>query len=269
MVLEAIVNPYKSRKNPWEMFFVGFGYSTVAIVISLFVFTDFASLVSIFLTAMLCIPLIYNTIRLEEKKGIQAEKKFLLKEHGPTLEYFTFLFFGFIVSFTFWFVTLPPETASSLFSVQINTIEKINNPLTGNFINSSAVVTILLNNLKVLVFCLLFSFFFGFGAIFILAWNASVIGVAIGQYISTSLSEGLFSAVSLGFGKFILHGMPEIIAYFIAGLAGGIISIAVIRHDFGGGKFKKVLVDSVDLILFAVLILLLAAITEVHVSSLV
>ena len=57
-------------------------------------------------------------------------------------------------------------------------------------------------------------------------------------------------------------------AYFAAGLAGGIISIAVIKHDFGTQKFEHVLLDSVDLILVAVFLLVLAGLIEVFVTPL-
>ena len=59
------------------------------------------------------------------------------------------------------------------------------------------------------------------------------------------------------------------IAYFMAGLAGGIISVAVINHDIKSEKFKHILLDSVDLSAGAVVILVLAALLEVFVSPLV
>jgi len=56
------------------------------------------------------------------------------------------------------------------------------------------------------------------------------------------------------------------LAYFTAGLAGGIISIAVIKHDFGSKKFTHVLIDSLDLIVISLVILLIAAFIEVHIT---
>jgi uncharacterized membrane protein SpoIIM required for sporulation len=64
------------------------------------------------------------------------------------------------------------------------------------------------------------------------------------------------------------HGVFEILSYFVAGLAGGIISIAVTNHDFGTKKFQHVLLDSIDLILLSVLLLLVAALVEVFVTPL-
>ena len=64
----------------------------------------------------------------------------------------------------------------------------------------------------------------------------------------------------------MIHGIPEIAAYFVAGLAGGIISVAVIRHDFGTKRFKHILFDSLDLIVISIFILLVAAAIEVFIT---
>ena len=66
-----------------------------------------------------------------------------------------------------------------------------------------------------------------------------------------------------------IHGLLEITAYFIVALAGGIVSIAVIKHEFGTEKFWEVLQDSLNLIIMAVAILFIAALLEVFVTPLV
>ena len=291
MVLESIMNPKKAERKPWEMFFVGLLYSSIAIVLSLWIFKEQSSLVMVFLTVIACVPLMYHTIKLEEKKDTQiAKERILLKEHSKALSFFIFLFLGFLLSFTIWYIFLPGEIVETIFHTQISTIEVINSQFTGEAIHSSSVVAssvdtstlftrIFSNNIKVLFFCIFFSFFYGAGAIFILTWNASVIGAAMGTFIRNNLSVivnkiGWVKAAtylhvfSLGLLRYSIHGIPEILAYFTGGLAGGIISVAVIRHDLGTEKFKHILIDSIDLIVLAVVILFLAALLEVFVTPL-
>ena len=74
--------------------------------------------------------------------------------------------------------------------------------------------------------------------------------------------------VSLGLIRYLLHGIPEILAYFTAGLAGGIISIAIVRHDLTKPKFKHIMLDSLDLIFGSLVLLFLAALIEVFVTPL-
>ena len=76
----------------------------------------------------------------------------------------------------------------------------------------------------------------------------------------------LHQSFSLGFLRYMIHGSLEILAYFTAALGAGIISIAVARHEFADDKFKRILLDSVDLLVISVVILLAAALVEVYVT---
>lgn len=272
MVLESIINPLAAEKRPWEMLVIGFVYCSVALFLSLWIFEGQASLVMVFLTVLACVPLMYSTINVEEEKDLTMKNEhWLLKEHSKALSFFMFLFLGITVAIALWYVVLPSSMVSNLFSIQTQTINTINSRVVGNFAQSMGLTSkILLNNLKVMVFCLLFAFAYGAGAIFILTWNASVIGVAIGNFVKSNLSNysNYFHVTAFGLLRYLTHGSFEILAYFIAGLAGGIISIAVIRHDFRTKKFEHVVIDSADLILIAVLILILAALVEVYVTPL-
>ncbi len=281
MVLETIINPITAERKPWEMIFIGIVYSLVAVGLSYWIFHEHMSLVMVFLATMVSVPLLYNTIKLEEKKDmVVSEEKILLKEHGKVLSFLLFLFIGFTITFASCYVLFPNDLTQTAFSVQTQTITNINTGATGNFHNSLNVFSrILLNNLKVLVFCILFAFIYGLGAIFILTWNASVIGAAIGSFIKVGIAKeanllgfaavaNYFQAISLGVLRYSIHGIPEIAAYFIGGLAGSIISIAVVRHDLGTKKYENILLDSSDLIVIAIVVLFLAALLEVYVTPL-
>ena len=281
MVLETIINPITAERKPWEMIFIGIFYSLVGVGLSYWVFRAHMSLVMVFLTTMVSVPLIYNTIKLEEKKDMVInEEKTLLREHGKVISFLLFLFIGFTITFTLCYVLFPNDLAQHTFSIQTQTIADINSRVTGSFFqNFSRLTEIFFNNVKVLIFCILFAFIYGVGAIFILTWNASVIGAAIGNFIRTGISAeasmlGLagvanyFHIFSLGLLRYAIHGIPEIGAYFIGGLAGSIISIAVIRHDLGTKKYEKILLDSSDLVIIAIVVLFLAALLEVFVTPL-
>lgn len=282
MVLESLINPFKAKKKPWEMFFVGILYASVAILLSNWVFKEQASLLMVFLTVMACIPLLYSTMKIEESEAKPniSEKKILIK-HAHALKFLMYLFFGFVIAFVFWYVALPSGTIKTMFQTQTVTIQSINaRALSGFSIKLAAFSSIFFNNIKVLVFCILFSFLYGAGAIFILTWNASVIATAIGNFIRTNLSSYASSVgmqkfgaymhvISIGLLKYALHGIPEILAYFVAGLAGGIISVAIIRENFGTKGFSKAILDSSDLIIIAVLIILIAALLEVFITPVI
>ena len=278
MVIESLVNPRNAEGHPFEMFFLGLVYASVAIFLSLWIFRDYSSLVMVFLTVVASIPLVYTVIGIEEKKDDSlVSEKFLLKEHGKAISIFVFMFLGYLAAFSFWFVALPENIVKDVFSVQLETIRSINAGVVGWSIGSDFLMQIFSNNVKVLIFCILFAFLFGAGAVFILTWNASVIAAAIGTFIKGSLGNyvgtiglakvtGYFSATGAGLMRYMTHGIPEITSYFIAGLAGGIISIAVIRHDFGSKRFKHIITDSLDLIVISIVLLFVAALIEVFIT---
>lgn len=280
MVLEMLINPRKAEREPWELFFVGLVYSSVAVFLSLYIFKQYVGIVMVFLTTISCTYLIQGTLSREEERDLVATHELaLLKEHGRALSYFMFLFLGFVVSFSLWYILMPQAFSSQVFSVQEETIKCINSVGVQGCLSDPAnsFFRIFLNNLKVLAFVLIFAFFYGAGSIFILAWNATVVAVAIGIFVRNSISSaaaslGLsavssyFTSYSLGLFRYLTHGSLEILAYFIAALAGGIISVAVARHNFNSTSFRRVLSDSVDLIALSVGALFLAAIVEAFVT---
>jgi len=123
--------------------------------------------------------------------------------------------------------------------------------------------SILENNIYVMIFTLIFSLIFGAGAIFILAWNASVIAGAISIFTHYRISE-----IPLGLSRYMIHGLPEIAAYFITALAGGILGVGFIRNGVKSKKFLRVLENVVILIFVALIILVLAGLLEVYFTPL-
>lgn len=281
MVLESLIGPRKAEKDWWELFFIGFLYASVAIFLSFWIFEQYASLVMVFLTVTATVPLLYNTMRFEEHEDvICSNEPQRMINHTKILRFLVFLFLGFVLAYTLFYVFSPTSMVDTAFKAQMETINAINSKVTGNFYNDLDVFEkIFVNNVKVLLFCIFFAFFYGAGAIFILTWNASVIAAAIGNVIRTNIAIyakdfGLanlwtyFSIFSVGILRYLIHGIPEILGYFVGGLAGSIISVAMINHDFSTIKFKKVLTDTISLIVLAVFILLVAATMEVFLTPL-
>jgi uncharacterized membrane protein SpoIIM required for sporulation len=282
MVLESIIKPLTAVKKPWELFFYGLFIASVGLFLGYWIFRDKADLVMIFLTTFACIPLMFHAIRHEERQDIILdEEKTMLKRHGRVLLFYTFLFLGITVAFVLWYVALPTEMSQTLFRQQLTTIAQINSPVSGQVTGQATTTSlfnrIFFNNIKVLIFCILFAFFYGAGAIFILTWNASVVAAAIGNLIKLGLAKyaavgglakmaAVTQTVSYSFSRYLFHGVPEMVAYMVAGLAGGIISVAVINHDFRTDAFQKIVMDASSLLMIAIGILFLAAVMESYLT---
>ena len=281
MVLEVFLNPLKIENKPGQIIAYSLIYTILAILLGLWIFSSEASMVMVFLSVMALLPFVYSLLKKEENKDLIAEtEKSLLKKHAKVLNIFMLLFLGMTLAFSLSYIFLPSQELGTTFDAQLSAIKHNSGLASGNlFEKTTFFKKVLFNNLRVMILALLFSFIYGSGAIFILAWNASVIGVAIGISIRNAIAEisslvgldliaGYFNATVYGLTQYLIHGIPEILAYFSAGLAGGIISVSIVKHDFFSKKFNRILADSYSLIMISVLLIFLAALLEVWITPL-
>ena len=278
MVLESLINPWKAKKHPWKLFLIGLLFAVVGVIFSLWVFESHASIIMVLLVVLMSVPLMYATMVVEEETELKLKnERSILREHAKTIGFLTLLFLGFVAGFTLCYVFLPDAIVEPLFSAQTDAIQAVNSQVTGDSVHISSFFGVLANNLKVLIFCIVFAFFFGAGAIFILSWNASVIAAAIGQFIREGLASvansagfvtlaSYFTVVVSSMMRYLIHGILEIGGYFVGGLAGGIISVGLMRHGFSSKEFNKVLYDGAILLIIALLILVFAGIVEIYIT---
>ena len=283
-MLESMINPRRAEKGPWKMLFIGLVYGSLSLILVHFLFggdsvlSKFSGLIVVLFCVMFSFPFMYFIIKNEEQEDEEIEGFWWVwKTHSDAIYAFLWLFLGFIIAFSFWNVILNDV---NLLNAQIETYCSINSPgsvadcvakysLTAKTISSSAstsvsrLSSIIGNNFGVLVLTLIFSLIFGAGAIFVLAWNASVISAAIGVFTRYSIKD-----IPFGLLRYMIHGFPEIAAYFITALAGGMFGIGVARHGVGDKKFIRVLKHVGILLLIAILILIIAAVIEVYFTPL-
>ncbi|MEM4714030.1 MAG: stage II sporulation protein M [Candidatus Nanoarchaeia archaeon] len=258
MVLDWLINVHNLEKKPYKMLFFGLIYSLIAAVLAIIIFPREASAVALALTIAAFLPILLNVVKEEELKD--EHSKISLLKHWPALKFFVFMFIGMVLTYIILAFALPQNYVNSLFDMQIRTLVGRGVELGAVISIKNSFLAILLNNFKVLAVGILLAFIFGAGAIFILEWNASVLGVLIGGLLRHS-----FDISSL---KYLIHGIPEITAYFIGGLGSAIISMALARYKYNEAKFSQVLWDAFSLILLSIIVLIIAAILEVTVSPL-
>lgn len=266
-MLDILFNPQKAQRHPIEIIFIGIFYSSLSVFLGSWIFESSRSISIIFLTVISCLYVVQGAIRAEEKKERgHIEEERLLREHRGTIYLILFLFIGFTISFTLWAFFLPQDTALKVFSSQKVSVEKIR-MITGNAVSANTLAKIFLNNVKVVAVSLIFALAYGAGAIYILVWNASVMGYVIG-----TIAKGKFGFAAIPFVmfKYLLHGIPEMLAYIVAAFAGGILYFAFIRGDLvKKEKIKKITIDTAILLLISFALLAISAVIEVYVSSLI
>jgi uncharacterized membrane protein SpoIIM required for sporulation len=141
-------------------------------------------------------------------------------------------------------------------------------PVQGNAVGfNNTFAFIFFQNLKVLILVILGSLIYGAGSVFILIWNASIIGVFLGNVarkfvLHEAPQFSLIPGLSYGILGLIPHGTFELVAYLIGALAGGILSYAITRRVYGTVEFRPILRDVVNLVGAAVFLVFLGALIE-------
>lgn len=283
-MLESLINPKKLEKGPWKMFFIGLLYASLSLLlVQLFfggdpVLVKYSGLIVVTFCVMFSLPFMYFIIKQEEDQDEKIEGlRSVWRVHKDAIYSFVWLFVGYVIAFSFWYLVLAD---SSLLNAQLETYCMINSPRniqgcvqqysigqslspTGSAVGMGRFLSILENNIYVLIFTLIFSLIFGAGAIFILAWNATVIASAIGIFTNYKISQ-----IPMGLVRYMVHGIPEIGSYFIAALAGGILGTGLMRNGIRDKKFYHVLENVILLLFLAVVVLIISGIMEVYLTPL-
>src|SRR3989338_6711203 len=274
-MLESIINPKRVEKGPWKMFFIGLVYGSLSLLLVSWFFagdivlSKFSGMIVVTFCVMFSLPFMYYLIKQEEEEDEMVEGFFSVwKMHKDAIYAFMWLFLGFVVAFATWQIILSD---SNLFNAQVETYCMINSPgniegcvqrysienqdlATGAATKEMRLLSIIENNVYVMIFTLIFSLIFGAGAIFVLAWNASVISAAMGIFTNYDIKD-----LPFGLLRYMIHGAPEIAAYFITALAGGIFGVGVIRNGIKNPKFLRIVENVVILLFVAIIILMIAA----------
>lgn len=285
-MFEMFINPKKAEKHPWEMFFIGLIYASLSVFLVYWIFSGdavlskYSGILVVTFSVMFTLPFMYYLFKFEEEKDLRVTGVFrILEEHERAVLAFMWLFLGFIVAFSALHIVLD---SNLLFKAQIQTYCVINSPInlddcvsqyeiskkissqgTGFATKEIRLLSIIENNVYVLIFTLIFSLIFGAGAVFILAWNATVIAAAIGIFTKYQIQD-----LPVGIFRYMIHGFPEIAAYFISALAGGIIGVGVIQHGIRNRKFLRVVGNAIILLFSSIIVLILAGLIEVYITPL-
>jgi len=257
MVLERLVNVRMALRQPFWVFILGGVISTICLFISFLIFDTSAGLLSNFLITFAILPFMLDFIRYEGSKMDQKtealQKMNIFQRHRSIILVYIAFFVGMILSQSILYFLMPDKWSQKLFDDQINQI----NIIRGKVTFGGTIQEIILNNISVLILSFIFSFLFGAGAIFILSWNASVLSAAIGM---TAKTIGGFKAIPLAVLGYFPHGSLEILAYFIGGIAGGLISLAFTTRNTK--KFSFIIKDSLKLMIISIILLIIAGFIE-------
>lgn len=212
---------------------ISFVFVSLSIFFSYAIFPSQTSLLSISFLVIALTPLLYSAMEREEAIVAHENLPFV-KKYGGMIAIILLISAGIFFAYAFWYNVLPSdpgckETCSTalpckeaVFSAQLGYISQERG----------------LDKLfSLMLICFILSLFLGAGAILIISWDLSIL--VIGSEIAHL--------------SFVLY-LPQLLAFFLTGLAGVLLSFAIVKHEWRGKAFFVVAKDSMILLAFALVL---------------
>jgi uncharacterized membrane protein SpoIIM required for sporulation len=301
MVVEQIFRFEEFQRKPYLISAAAFIFTCISVILATLIPNPPMGFFIVALTVMPAIPFFIRATVCEErgeeiftklasaipaKKFERGGKSRLVSMYNATIQLYMYFFLGCVLGFAFTSSVMSQSNSDSMFS----DIKQLMLSVTGassqalNTLNTTSFWSsfwgIFFHNLNLMLIMLLFSFVYSIGAVFLLVLNAAVIGLFFEQGIRAMLpgfsSLGLlaypaaFVAGSfLGILELLPHGICEFSAFFMASVAGGLISVAIERRAYKKwATLKVILADVAKLLILAVLLLAVGAFIESSYSML-
>lgn len=276
MVLESLFSARKIESKPIDMLILSIAVSFASVALAYLVFPEYAGIVFPLLITVGMAPIFNRIFSYEEREERKAGKESFLKctkienfrhaknlkdfcaRHEEIILLFSLFFVGVFISIFFIALVLPEEF-SAMIKPQLDAIASVK-PATGAAVSNAPLDAILFNNIKIIILSFVASVVFGVGSIWILAWNASVLGV----YFASFLKKEMFYQFAAGSADLLPHVPLEFLAFFLGGIAGGFISVAIVKERRNKKAFLHVFKESMLLLALAIAVVFIAAFLEVY-----
>jgi hypothetical protein len=253
MVLEEVLNlsgKLDMRKQVFYALVLGVVFTAVGMVVAFVTFRQYAVLATVFY-ASLPYSFVLSRILQQQEKAHEARpsssRAVYERNQGLIALFFNF-FLGCALVFFVADVLVPGVFFSGR---QFAPVPGTRLPFV------DALVRVVANNYAVLLFVFLLSVIYGVGSLMVLVWNAAVLG----EFLAWWAGQGFGWTVVV----YAPHMLVEMVAYFLAAIAGGLLSAFVVHGD--GKKWKNLLPDLKVLLSLSVVYILVAGVIEALILS--
>src|SRR3990167_2365975 len=236
MVVEELFKAKWVEKRPVYSFLLGVFFTIISLFTSMILFRNtpnFIGISTILFTVILIVPTVNKLFDLEEKIEVKKNISFF-KKHEHIIDFFIYFFIGvFIVLFVVALIS-PGIVLSEqqLYSIETKVVQEGRKlpppPAMGQ---ESELLRIFRNNVYVMLISFVLSLFYGSGALFLITLNASIFASALARVVKVSIGGlGIWESIVYVFchiSVMFMHTIPELASYFLAAIAGGVMSKAL------------------------------------------
>lgn len=223
-MFERLVVQFNDSERFVDVFLLSLFFTVVSVLLVQHVVafriggSNLAGVIAVLLTSLAASYPFVSYLLEEEKMAVSRDwaETTLLKRHAHQLE----LYLSFFLGSTIGFAVSTFFVGQQFYAVQLQVLETVRSP-TGMFFGGALFHEIVANNLWVFSVTFLLTFFIASGVLFVLAWNASVLGVLIGTLASSAFEVPVLTVY------YLPHGLLEVGGYVLAGIAGALLSYRV------------------------------------------
>jgi len=262
MVLEQFLDRKFVIKHLSFIFIISALYVFVAHAVT-YLFFPGQSVATVLLVTILLVPSLHHLIGIEERIERTGSSHFW-KRHRTIIKCYVGAFLGLLVGFLVLgnFDIQALEYQLTQLAQDHLRPERITAFTDSNYVPTFETVTALFShNIGYLLIGFVLSLFYGAGAVFLVAYNASFFAAFILELFTRWSSAATLAMVSL------VHLIPESAGYIFTAIAGATLSRAIIHEKLGGKAFKNVLRNCMYLLMLAVVFIFLAAIVETYITA--
>ncbi len=243
------------------LFLVTMIHAICAMIVAVLLFPSASGLVSLFLLTFGLFS-VFDRILLENKEAIWDRREDPRSVNIKTTLHIMAIFLGIFIYY-FCLVTYLPKDVS---------LRQLSKQLEGALATLDAgrfthIGIIFKNNITVLYLFFFLSLCYRAGAVFVIAWNASVWGATFGFFTKAWGSLTLFELIvqQMKLAVTILpHLITEAGGYILASMSGLFLAKAISKYSVKSQQFNQVLNACLMLLLFSSALILIGALLEAY-----
>jgi len=263
MVLEQFLDRKFVVQHTFFVFILSAVYVFISYAVQTLFFPADSGLAIVLLATILLVPSLHHLVVMEEKLESKGASYFW-KRHRTIIQCYIGAFLGLLTGF----LVMGFMVQGSLgFQQQQLLQEHLKPEIITSFLEQPYVpdiqttMALFSHNLMYLLIGFVLSVFYGAGAIFLVTYNASFFAAFVVELFNRWAVAGQLATISL------LHLLPESAGYILTAIAGAEISRALIHEKLTGDPFRNVLKNCFMMMIYAILLILLAAFLETYVTA--
>jgi len=211
-------------------------FSAASVFFAYWIFPSQASLLAISFLVVAFTPLFFEAVRKEEDAvARESGLKNFFSRYRFVFPLYVVLMVGVFAGFFLLYNTLPSDPVYYSLGYCTTSLPCKENVFSLQMDSFQAELQGPVPVLGLMLMCFFLSLFFGVGALLILFIDLSmfVVGASAGDFNS------------------LMMLLPRSISFFLVGLSGALLSVAVTNHEWKSRRFREVILDSLLLLLAA------------------